>query len=298
MTKFFNFIKRNWQLLIILFLVYLLFKSGILPTLPFFSYKRSVPYYPESIGGGPGVGPQSFVAPPSTNTPPAPEVKERLVVKNTWLSLLVKSVRQVESEIIQKAEKVGGYLVESQIDSSEGVDHGTVIVRVPTIKLDETLSFIRSLGVRVISENLQGYDVTDEYIDIKARLETLNKTKIKFEEILNKAEKVPEILEVQRELINLQSQIDSLKGQEQYLEKSARNAKITVYLATDELALPYTPSKPWRPEAVFKQAVRSLILTLRGLGTLAIWLSVYSVILVPGYFLLRFLINFIKNNKK
>jgi len=89
-------------------------------------------------------------------------------------------------------------------------------------------------------------------------------------------------------LDNLQSQIDSLKGQEQYLEKNAQNAKITVYLASDELALPYTPAKPWRPEAIFKQAVRSLVGTLRGLGTLFIWLVVYSIIWVPALFAYRY----------
>jgi hypothetical protein len=96
-----------------------------------------------------------------------------------------------------------------------------------------------------------------------------------------KAEKIEDLLNVQRELINLQSQIDSLKGQQQYYEKNAEMAKLTIYLSTDELALPYAPSESWRPQVIFKQAVRSLVTSLRKVGTAIIWLAVYSVVWIP-----------------
>jgi hypothetical protein len=133
----------------------------------------------------------------------------------------------------------------------------------------------------VVDENVSGRDVTDQYVDLEARLTTLNKTKAKFEEILDRATQVQDLLNVQRELINLQSQIDSIKGQQQYLSQSAKLSKVTVYLSTDEFALPYSPGQPWRPNVVFKLAVRSLVSTLRGAGTAAIWIGVYSPIWAP-----------------
>jgi len=156
-----------------------------------------------------------------------------------------------------------------------------VVVRVPAKSLKATLDYFRSLSIKVSSENLFGTDVTDQYVDIQARLDTLNKTKAKFEEILVKADKVTDILEVQRQIIYIQDQIDSLKGQQQYLEKTAELAKITLYLSTDEFSLPYAPSAPFRPAVIFKYAVRSLVGTLRGIVQALIWIGVYSVIMVP-----------------
>jgi len=289
MTNFFNWLKRNWQLLVIVFLVYLLIKNKNL--LPYSTnyYQKTDTYYPESVGAP--LTKEKISLPVSGGGGPAPglEVKGGLVVKNSWLSLLVKNVRLAANKIIKKVEALGGFLVDSQIDSVEGIDTGTVTLRIPAKKLDEALTFIRSQGTRVVSEYLQGYDVTDEYIDIQARLESLNKTKAKYEELLAKATKVSEIVEIQRELTSLQEQIDRLKGQEQYLTKNAQNAKITVYLSSDELALPYTPTKPWEPKVIFKQAVRSLISTLRSIGTIIIWLFVYSVLWLPLLFLFIFL---------
>ncbi len=180
-------------------------------------------------------------------------------------------------------------MVSVELSNPQDAATATVIVRVPAKTLDQALDYVRSVSAKVISENLQGYDVTDEYTDLQARLDTLNKTKIKFEQIMDRALLIPDILEVQRELISLQSQIDSIKGQQQYYEKNAEMSKITIYLSTDELSLPYAPSESWKPQAIFKQVTRSLIGALRSIGTLVIWIVVYSIIWVPALLIIIFI---------
>jgi len=155
--------------------------------------------------------------------------------------------------------------------------------------MKEALDSIRGLAVKVISENLSGQDVTDQFVDNEARLATLEKTKTIFEDMLVKAVRIEDILRVQQEIINLQSQIDSLKGQQNYLEQNAKLARITIYLSTDELALPYSPSETWRPAVIFKQAARSLIANLRKIGSAIIWLTVYSLFWLPALILILFL---------
>ena len=204
------------------------------------------------------------------------ESKERLVVKASSLSLVVDDVREASEGVVNNAQEIGGFMVSTSLSKPEEAPFATVIVRVPAEKLSEALDYFRSLAVKVSSENILGHDVTDQYEDIGAKLETLNKTKAKFEEILDKAEKIQDILQVQRELTSLQAQIDSLKGRREYLEKTAKLAKVTVYLSTDELSLPYQPEGAFRPKVIFKQAVRSLVKTLRGIAKLFIWLAVYS----------------------
>src|SRR3972149_11088141 len=101
-------------------------------------------------------------------------------------------------------------MVRSSLSQPEEAPYATIVLRVPSSKLREILAYFRSLAIKVASEDIQGYDVTDEYVDIAARLETLQKTKVRFEEIMDQAFKIEDILRVQQEIINLQSQIDSL----------------------------------------------------------------------------------------
>lgn len=249
-----------------------------------------------------GVGEDSFAsksAPlvssllPSRNFTPTTEA-DRLVVQESNLSLVVKDVRESSDKAIDWAKSVGGYMVSSSLSQPKEVPYAYVVLRIPAKDLKPAIEYFRSLSIKVSSENLLGTDVTDEYTDIAARLDTLNKTKAKFEEILSKATAVQDILTVQRELISIQDQIDSLKGRQDYLEKTAELAKISLHLSTDEFSLPYAPTGSFRPAVIFKQAVRSLVGTLRGGAKLLIWGGVYS----PIWLLILGVIWFFKRLKK
>lgn len=227
--------------------------------------------------------------------PPSPPVFEdvvdtdnRLVIQNSSMSLLVSDVRKAGNEVVKFAEANGGFMVNASYNQPEESAFGTVTVRVSTDKLNDALSFYRGLAVKVTNENLQGTDVTEQYTDIEARLKTLDKTKAKFEEILDSATRVQDILQVQQNIINVQSQIDRLVGQRKSLEASASLTKMTVYLSTDELSLPYTPDNKFRPGVIFKLAVRSLVGSFYGLGERLIWLVVYSVLWIPALIIFKF----------
>ncbi|OGK37662.1 hypothetical protein A3F03_03355 [Candidatus Roizmanbacteria bacterium RIFCSPHIGHO2_12_FULL_41_11] len=222
--------------------------------------------------------------------------QERMVIQESSVSLLVKNVEITKKAILTRVANLGGFMVNTNIQNPDEAATGTLVLRIPAKQMESTLEYFKTQAVKVVSENIQGEDVTDQYTDIQARMDTLQKTKNKLEEILDKATAVPDILEVQRELINLQSQIDSLKGQEEYLAKNTQMARVTVYLSTDELALPYAPSEAWRPQLIFKQSIRSLIGTLRSLGSLAIRLAVYSVIWLPIVGIIYFLKRRHRNN--
>lgn len=227
-----------------------------------------------------------MISPPTDSYAPAPEVSNRLVLQDSYLSLLVSNVRETTNTILAYTQRSGGYMVNSSLTSPGEAPNGTLIIRIPARSLNTALEHFRGLSIKVVSENLTGQDVTDQYVDNDARLQTLMATKAKFEDIFNRATEISDIVNIQQQLINLQSQIDAVKGQQQYLEKSAQMAKMTIYLSTDELALPYAPQETWRANVIFKYAVRSLVGNIRSVGTLLIWVMVYSIIWIPALFIL------------
>lgn len=277
MEKIFSWIKNNKLVVILLLVVVYLVWSNQRSVSPMLQKTNTFTDSASSLSAGRG-----GVVPPIQEAAPQPEADERMVVEHSNISLVVDDVRQKVNQILDYVQNKDGYMVSSSISRPEEVPYGTVVVRVPSEELRPALDHLRGLAIKVTSENLSGRDVTDEYIDIEERLDTLSQTKSKFEEILDQATEVEDILTVQRELINVQKQIDNLKGQQQYLEKTAENAKITIYLSTDEWSLPYAPETgAFRPRVIFKQAVRSLVLTLRKFGKAAIWVVVYAPLWLP-----------------
>ncbi len=276
--KIISWVKENKLVVVLLLVVgYLLWSDR---------QGSITPLMEKSVGydmAAPSAGLSSRVGiPPVQESAPQPDVDDRMVVEHSNISLVVDNVRQKTDQILDYVAGRGGYMVSSSIRQLEEVPFGTVVVRVPSDELRPTLEYLRGQAIKVTSEYLSGRDVTDEYVDLESRLETLNKTKTKFEQILDQAAEVEDILNVQRELISLQKQIDNLIGRQEYLEKTAENAKITIYLSTDEWSLPYTPeTEAFRPRVIFKQAVRSLVLTLRKVGKSVIWAGVFTPIWLP-----------------
>ena len=211
----------------------------------------------------------------------APVVSEqRMVIQDTNMSMLVKDVAESIKGVEKIATEMGGFMVDKSLVKPEGAASGHITLRVPTEKREVSLDKIRQLGVRVVSENVYGDDVTDQFVDTATRIASLEKVKAQMETILGQATEVQDLMNVQMQINNIQEQIDSLKGQQKYLEQTAKLTRIAVNLSTDELALPYAPDSAWRPMVVFKTAVRSMIGALRSVADVIIWTVVYLPIIM------------------
>ena len=285
-----NWVKQNKLAVLLLALVGLYLLRNIVNSffgvsLRNLDVSKTTPVSPSYSGSGASPEFSNLTStsfrPPTQDYAPQPNVSNRLVIQESNLSLLVKDVADVRNKIVGYAQTSGGYMVSSNVSNPQDAPSATVIVRIQSDKLEEALTFFRSLSIKVVSENLLGKDVTDQYVDIDTRITQLEKTKTKLEEILSLATEISDITNLTQQILNYQNQIDSYKGQQDALEKNAQLAKLTIYLSTDEIALPYAPSETFRPQIIFKLAVRSLVGFLRNLATLVIWLGVYSVVWVP-----------------
>lgn len=286
MASLIGWIKSNKISVILLAVVLYLVLSSQLGSTRTLNSLSTTRYANDSVVAGQSMGlPSAGVGKVMESIMMAPEIAPtdtaaRMVVTESSLSLKVNDVPTVITQIESAAQEVGGHLVNSDVQRPEGASTGSITVRIPSQKRAEALARFKSFGVKTVMEHVSGTDITDQYVDNAERLRILETTKSKFEAILNKAENVTEMLSVQQQLLSVQYQIDGIKGQQKFLEGSASLSRVTIYLSTDELALPYAPDTAWKPELVFKEAVRSFIQTIRGVLSTGIWLLVYSPIVI------------------
>jgi hypothetical protein len=93
-------------------------------------------------------------------------------------------------------------------------------------------------------------------------------------EVRERTSKAEDVLAVHREITNIRSQIERLKGRMQYLEKMTAMATINIELVPDALARPIVVAG-WRPSGTAASALRSLVRTLQSIVEAAIWLIIY-----------------------
>lgn len=110
-------------------------------------------------------------------------------------------------------------------------DIDNVTVRIPAEKLNAFMDEVATMG-EVESRNVYSQDVTEAYADMDIRLENAKKSRKRYLELLNKADKVSDILEIERELERLNTQIEQLKGQLNSYDKQIQYSSVSVRFFT------------------------------------------------------------------
>lgn len=213
----------------------------------------------------------------SSSTEKQPELQqERMVVHNAQISLETREIQSVLAKVRSLAEGYAGYVA----GSSHKEGKAQITIRVPKDKFQTAVHEIESYG-KVLDERTTSEDVTERYIDLKARLENLQKQEQRLREILGMARTVEDVLKVEKELERVRGQIESLQGQMNYLERNVAMSIIMVNL-TEPLP-PFTPpDMNWNE--VVQAALKGLFWVLRGLIVLVVSLLPLALIGVPACF--------------
>ncbi|MBD3360954.1 DUF4349 domain-containing protein [Candidatus Peregrinibacteria bacterium] len=228
--------------------------------------------------------------------------EDRLIIRTGELSLIVNDVRDAVDIISGYAVKNEGFVVGSNIKKEDLELTGWITVRIPVELFEESMEEFKKLG-EVESERTRGQDITEEYIDLEARLNNLRSTEEQFLKIMDKAEEIEDVLAVQKELTWVREEIERIEGRLKYLQQSAALSTLTVYLSTDPSTLPVIDDdEKWKPLAVFKNALRSLLEFGKGIVNVLIWIGVYipviAVVVLIVWGIRRGLNRHKKNRKK
>jgi hypothetical protein len=176
----------------------------------------------------------------------AAEAVERKIIRNADITMEVPSTTDTQHQITSIAESNGGFVVTSEAKQRESVDPAQrtldikLVVRVPSQQFGVTFDQIKKLASNMPQENVNGQDVTEEFIDLEARLKTQKALELQFLEIMRQATKVVDALEVQRQIADVRTDIEKLEGRKRFLENRASLSTITVNIQAPKPAIVVT----------------------------------------------------------
>ena len=261
--------------------IVLLVASFFIGTL--YSPYGEVSKYGELMESQPAVAPELVGLEPSPAPRGAEFDSERMIIYNAYISLETTDINSVLAKIRDLAENYGGYVAGSS-RSTYGVQAtADVTIRVPKDKFHAAVQEIEGYG-KVLDERTTSEDVTEQYIDLKARLENLESQEKRLQEILDMAKTVEEVLEVERELERVRGEIERFQGQINYLERSVAMSVIAVTLI--EPPPPFTPSGVDWGETL-ETAISGFSAVLRGLIILTVSLLPIAIIAVLVYYVYK-----------
>jgi hypothetical protein len=152
-------------------------------------------------------------------------VKGRVIIYEAMVSLAVYQVQEELEKIKKKIKEWDGYLI--------SMNSNSIVFRVPVEKFDQVVDEVSGMG-ELISKDISGQDVTDEFRDLNIKLKNALAMRDRLVELLGKANTVKDSLAIEAELKRILEEIELLKGRIKFLQESALYSRITVYLESKE----------------------------------------------------------------
>jgi hypothetical protein len=153
---------------------------------------------------------------------------ERKLIKNGQVTMKVSSVEETRKEVDKICNELTAYISsEQQSNLGDRLQH-TLMIRVTAPNYDPLAARVETLARSVESKNVTVQDVTEEFIDVEARLGTKMQLVSRYREILKEAKTVSDILAIESQIGNVQSEIESMEGRLKYLRDQVSYSTLTL----------------------------------------------------------------------
>ncbi|WP_408035369.1 DUF4349 domain-containing protein [Tenacibaculum aestuarii] len=214
-------------------------------------------------------------------------VVERKLIKTGDISFETSDLSATRNHIEQVLKKYNGYIsTDNEYKSSQSITTN-LTVRIPSKNFDVFLSEISSKVTRFDNKNISVKDVTEQFLDVEARLKVKKKLEQRYSEILKKASSVKEIIEVERELNKVRSEIESMEGRLKYLQNQVSYSTLTIRFYKTEISKAYSKSFGKRLTEAFSSGIDNIK-----------WFFIGLVNIWPFILLITLLVIFIKKRIK
>jgi len=189
---------------------------------------------PAVSDGGPGGRAamlQGGVPAPVSPTAAVPVPTARKVVRNGNLSVEVADLAAALAAVKTETAAAGGYVTnETQGRDEYGIRQGSITCRIPADTLDQTLAKFQALG-RVQSVAVQAEDITEQYFNLEIRLRNQQQLESRLLKLLDQpGNKVSDLVEVEREVARVRSEIDELEGRKRFWDSQVALSTLRVEL--------------------------------------------------------------------
>lgn len=217
-------------------------------------------------------------------TPPPPsQTTSQKIIKTGNLRFETQELENTHQKILAAIQKAKGYVQRDNTGKNYDSQYHNLTVRVPSENFDTVIAAI-SDGVAYFEEKtISQRDVTEEFVDLNARLKAKRTLEDRYLELLSKAKNVNEMLEIERELSKIREEIEARQGRLQYLQSQVSESTISIYFYKTIADRGVTVSYGRKVINAFKNGWSNISEFL--LGLLHVW--PFIILVVVGVIMIR-----------
>lgn len=202
------------------------------------------------------------------------DIAARRIVKTGEVTLEVTDVAAAVGRVRALALDLDGYVGGSISGSEE--ESASLTLRIPAERFDDALDAVRDLDGKVLAEATREEDVTSSIVDLEARIRNLRASEGQYRTLVERAEKVRDVLAVQERLDGVRGEIEQLSAQLEQLSGLANLSTLTVTLVPQDEPVDRAAAG-WDPGGTLDSALAALVSIGQGAASFGIWLGVVGL---------------------
>ena len=206
----------------------------------------------------------------------------RKLIRTGRVEIVVASYDTARAKIDALLAKAGGYVDSTQVDRrQDAVTDATIVVRLPSAQLPGLVPALRQLG-EIVSESTNAADITDQYIDLSARLASDQALEKRLLELAaDRNGNIDQLLAVERELARVREEIEGYQGHLRQWNDQVAMSTLTLAITTrrPEIAATEAPTFGDRVAHTWHASIA----TLEDTGT---WIAVHALAALPWLLLI------------
>lgn len=173
-----------------------------------------------------------------TGSDVAAGLNKKLIYKAN-LNMEVEDYGKAQTEIRNMVTMAKGYIIEFNENMSQYEEGGTFVLKVPAAGFSSFLNNLEKIEHASLQRSIQGQDVSEEYVDLEARLKAAQLLESQYIEFMKKATKSSDLVAFANELGAIQEKIEQIKGKIRYIDQnvSFSTVELRVYQTDESIAV-------------------------------------------------------------
>ncbi len=167
------------------------------------------------------------VAPVPTPEPVGPEKK---IIRNGNLTIESKDLKKSKTMLDTLVGFYSGYISSESFNDQEDQLSYNITCRIPAGKFDLFITGIEAGPDKIISKSVNADDITEQYYDVKIRLENEKQVEKRYLELLGQARTVKDILDIEEKLGKVRQEIESKEGRLRYLDDRVNYSTLNIWI--------------------------------------------------------------------
>jgi uncharacterized protein DUF4349 len=231
---------------------------------------------PAADGGAFAVGGDTAASAPNKGIPTVVVSGDRNLILTAKIDMRSNDPWVTADRAQAIASGLGGDVLNLSQSGSGDSRSASLTIRVPSNRFGDALQQLKSLEGEIATSGVSAQDVTDQFVDLQARLTAKHAEEQRYLAILGRANTIDEILKVDASLGNVRTQIEQLTAQINSIKNRTEFSTISMSISMISLLPGETTTRVWDPAKTVGRALAALGAMMQVFADAVIWLIVFG----------------------